>query len=330
MRAILIDGIGGPEVLSLGEVAPPEPGAKQLLVRVHASAINRADLLQCQGRYPAPPGVPEAIPGLEYAGEVIALGEGVTQWRCGDRVMGIVGGGAGAELVCVHEDEALPVPAALSFEEAAAIPEAFLTAYDAACLQGKLEAGQCLGFNAAGSGVGTALIQIAAHIGAHTIGSSRTESKLHAAAELGLNHPVLGSSDALATAIKASSAAQGADVIVDFVGGPALSALIGAAAYQGSLIIVGLLGGLKSEISLGHVLMKRLRIQGTVLRSRALREKAELVRQFRAHLIDSFEGPEPSLRPVIDHVRPWTEVAEAHQALASNATFGKIVLMHTR
>jgi NADPH:quinone reductase len=310
------------------QVHAPTPDQRELFVRVAASALNRADLLQCRGLYPAPPGSPENIPGLEYAGEVIATGDDVTQWSVGDRVMGIVGGGAAAEFLCVHEEEALPVPTGLSSVEAAAIPEAYLTAYDAAVLQGGLSTGQWVAVNAVGSGVGTALVQIARYIGAHVIGSSRTQAKLDSAQRLGLTASVLGASEELAQATLKATEGRGAHVIVDLVGGAGLAALVGATHHRGALILVGLLAGARSELPLAKVLMKRLRIQGTVLRSRGHDEKRELVHAFRRELITAFEGPSPALKPVIDRVISWREVASGHEALGRNATTGKIVLEH--
>ncbi|MGB0589224.1 MAG: NAD(P)H-quinone oxidoreductase [Myxococcota bacterium] len=328
MRAIVIEGVGGPEVLALRQVADPAPGPNELLVGVHASALNRADLLQCRGLYPAPPGAPKDIPGLEYAGEVLETGAAVTQWSKGDRVMGIVGGGAAAERLCVHEDEALPTPAGLTSTQAAAIPEAFMTAYDAAVLQGGLSANQWVSVNAVGSGVGTALVQIARHLGAHSVGSSRTEAKLEVARRLGLTEAVLGASPELAAATLQATEQRGAHVVVDLVGGAGLSPLVGALQRCGTLILVGLLGGLAAEIPLARVLTKRLRIQGTVLRSRSHEEKRELALSFRRELLSAFDGPSPALAPLIDRVIPWQNVATGHEALEQNATTGKIVLEH--
>src|SRR5215210_5553929 len=174
MRAVIYEGTGGPEVISIGEVPKPEVRPDHIRVRVHAAGLNRADLIQRRGQYAAPPGWPANIPGLEYAGEVEAVRPGVTQWRVGDRVMGLVGGGAQAEMVVVHQDEALPFPAGLSYEEAAAVPEVFLTAYDALVTRGRLAPGERVLVHAVGSGVGTAATQIAKHLGATVLGTSRS------------------------------------------------------------------------------------------------------------------------------------------------------------
>jgi NADPH:quinone reductase len=328
VRALVIEGKGGPEVLSLRDVADPALGPRDVLVRVGASGLNRADLLQCRGLYPAPPGAPADIPGLEYAGEVVATAPDVTRWSVGDHVMGIVGGGAAAELVAVHEDEALRVPAGMKDSDAAAIPEAFMTAYDAAVLQGGLEAGGWVAVNAVGSGVGTALVQIARHLGAHSVGSSRTEAKLGLARTLGLDEHVLGSSAELAEAAKRVTRGDGVQVAVDLVGGEGLTSLITALRTGGVLILVGLLGGVKAEVPLARLLMKRLRLQGTVLRSRGHDEKAALARAFESRLLAGFVGVSPTLRPVVDRVLPWEHVADGHRALANNETVGKVVLTH--
>lgn len=329
MRAAVITGEGGPEVLGLQEVAEPQPGAHEIRVQVEASAINRADLLQCLGRYPAPPGWPPHIPGLELAGVVDACGPSVTRWTPGDRVMAVVGGGACAERLTLHEDEAVAVPAHMPSTTAAAIPEAFFTAYDAAVLQGGLQRDGWLAINAVGSGVGTAAVQIARALGAHCVGSSRTASKLTRASALGLNVPVLGASEALAAATREHTDGRGVQVVVDLLGGEGLDALTTALAPRGRLILVGLMAGARSPLHLGRLLTRRLTVVGTVLRSRSTEEKVALARAFEADLLPHFEGPSPRLAPVVDRVLPLEAIADAHRLLAGNQTFGKIVLDHT-
>src|SRR5919108_711001 len=186
MRAVIYEGAGGPEVITIGEVPKPEVRPEHIRVRVHAAGLNGADLMQRRGQYPAPHGWPADIPGLEYAGEVEAVRPGVSRWKPGDRVMGLVGGGAQAELVVVHQDEALPIPPSLSYAEAAAIPEAFLTAYDALVTRGRLQSGERVVIHAVGSGVGTAASQIARHLGATVLGTSRSGEKLARALVYGL------------------------------------------------------------------------------------------------------------------------------------------------
>ena len=328
MRAITLTGRGGPEVLALGEAPDPAPGPFEILVRVEASALNRADLLQRRGHYPAPPGAPPDIPGLELAGVVEACGPHVTRWGPGDRVMGIVGGGAGAALAVLHEREAMRVPAGLSTIEAAAIPEAFVTAFDAALLQGGLASGQWLVLNAVASGVGTAAIQIARAIGARTVGGTRTEAKLARAVELGLDVAAHGGSEALCEPVRQATGGAGAAVALDLVGGPGLAAMMRCLRPTGALVLVGLLGGARAEIPLAALLTRRLRLRGTVLRSRPVEEKIAVARAFEDQLVPRFEGRNPALRPVIDRVLPWDRVAEGHALLEADATVGKVVLEH--
>lgn len=328
MRAAIITAKGGPEVLQIQDVPAPEPGPFEVRVRVHGSALNRADLLQRRGLYPAPPGASALIPGLEIAGEVEALGPHVTRLRVGDRVMGVVGGGACAEEALIHEREAIRIPEGMGFTEAAAIPEAFITAFDAAVLQGGLCSGQWVVVSAVASGVGTALVQIARAIGARSAGSSRTEAKLEKVVGLGLNLPVVGTSEALPAAVKEATGG-GAAVAVDLVGGAGLASLMACLRPQGTCVLVGLMGGLKAELNLAIVLRKRLGLRGTVLRSRPIEEKIAVARAFEDRMVPFFEGEAPVMRPVIDRVLPLGEIAEAHRVMESNANAGKIVLDHT-
>ncbi|MEZ4267275.1 MAG: NAD(P)H-quinone oxidoreductase [Myxococcota bacterium] len=328
MRAVVITERGGPEVLALRDVPEPEPGPFDLLVDVAASALNRADLLQRRGLYPAPPGSPADIPGLEFAGTVSAIGAAVSRFAVGDRVMGIVGGGAAAERLVIHEREAMRAPVGLALTEAAAIPEAFATAFDAAVLQGGLASGQWLVINAVGSGVGTAAVQIARAFGARSIGSSRTATKLGLARGLGLDVAVEGDSAALPAAVRDATGGAGAAVAVDLVGGPGLSAMLECLRPTGTVVLVGLMGGVEAQLSLARLLRNRLRIVGTVLRSRGIEEKIALARAVEDRLVPLFEGSGPRLKPVVDRVLPWADVAQAHRDLEANASFGKIVLEH--
>jgi putative PIG3 family NAD(P)H quinone oxidoreductase len=328
MKAAVITRPGAPEVLALREVAAPTPGPFEVLVRVEASALNRADLLQRRGLYPAPAGAPADIPGLELAGTVAAVGPFVSRFAPGDRVMGLVGGGACAELAVLHEREAMRVPAGLSATEAAAIPEAFITAFDAAVLQGGLASGQWLVITAVASGVGTAAVQIARALGARTVGSSRTAAKLAALPALGLDVAVAGTSEALPAAVAEATAGAGAAVALDLVGGPGVTSLLATLRTRGTLVLVGLVGGLKAELNLALVLRGRLRVVGTALRSRPIEEKIAVARAFEDQLLPLFGGAAPALRPVIDRVLPLADIAAGHALLEANATIGKIVLDH--
>lgn len=325
MRAIVIGRPGGPEVLELRDVPAPEPGPGEVLVRVRAVGLNRADVLQRKGHYPAPPGVPADIPGLEYAGEVAALGAGVTRWRPGDRVMGLVAGGACAELLVAHEDTAIPAPAAWPYTEAAAVPEAFLTAYDAIIRQLGLTAGEAVLIHAVSSGVGTAALQLAHAWGARTFGTSRSAEKLGRAAPLGLDVAIDSSREDFAEVVRRETGGRGVEVVLDLVGGPALEGNLKALALRGRMIIVGLTAGRAARLDMGLVLNKRLTIVGTALRSRSLEEKAALTRDFEREVMPLLAAGR--LRPVLDRGFPMAEAAEAHRVMESNAHFGKLVLV---
>ena len=324
MQAIVHHGAGGPEVLSLDEVPTPTPGPGQVLVRVRAAGLNRADIIQRKGNYPAPPGWPADIPGLEYAGEIVALGPEAGRWRADDRVMGLVGGGAQAEFVAVHEDEVLPMPAGLSFEEAAGIPEAFLTAYDALVTRARVAPRERVLVHAVGSGVGTAAVQLIRWLGAVSTGTSRTAAKLEHAVRLGLDRGIDTSTIGFRSTLDAP-----ADVILDFFGGGALTDNLASLAPRGRLVLLGTLQGPHAaDVNLGQVLRNRLEIIGTVMRARGRAERVPLVREFEERVIGLFEaGARPvRLEPVVGAVFPLVEVAQAHAAMEANEVFGKIVL----
>jgi putative PIG3 family NAD(P)H quinone oxidoreductase len=324
MRAVVVARPGGPEVLQLAERPLPEPGPGEIRVRVHASALNRADLLQRRGQYPAPPGAPQDIPGLEYAGEVDAVGEGAGLWAVGNRVMGIVGGGGYAEYVVVHEREAIRIPQGLSFEEGAAIPEAFLTAYDALFTRLELLMGERVLIHAVGSGVGTAALQLARAAGAVTIGTSRSADKLARAAELGLDVGIDTGKEELAAALENATYGSGVHAVVDLVGGRILEESLRGLAQGGRVVVVGTVAGSKVELDLGLLLRRRIRIVGTVLRTRPLEEKIALAREFSSTVLPLLSSGK--IRPVIDRVCPFSEIADAHRQMEENDTFGKIVL----
>jgi putative PIG3 family NAD(P)H quinone oxidoreductase len=323
MRAIVYTAAGGPEVIAVKEVPAPTAGQGQIRVRVRAAGVNRADIYQRKGGYAAPPGWPTDIPGLEYAGDVETVGPGVTQWRIGDRVMGLVGGGAQAELLVVRDVEALPIPQQLSYTEAGAIPEVFYTAYDALVTRGRLKAGERVLIHAVGSGVGTAAAQIAKHLGASVIGTSRSSAKLAQAAPYGVDVGIDTSRTPLHDAIGGP-----VDLIVDVIGGPALADHLAMLALQGRLVILGLMGGRKGEIELDQLLHRRLEIIGSVMRSRGPDERAVLVRELAERLVPLFEARNgsPVLRPVVDRVYPMEQIAEAHGVMERNENFGKLVL----
>jgi NADPH2:quinone reductase len=324
MRAVIYEGAGGPEVITIGEVPKPEVGKDHLRVRVHAAGLNRADLIQRRGQYPAPHGWPANIPGLEYAGEVEAVRPGVTRWKVGDRVMGLVGGGAQAEFVVVHQDEVLPIPKGLSYAEAAAIPEAFLTAYDALVIRGRLQPHERVLIHAVGSGVGTAAAQIAKHLGATVLGTSRSGDKIARALVYGLDIGIDTSETPFRDAVSES-----VHVVLDVLGGPAFDDNLAVLASRGRLIMLGFLAGSRTETDLSPILRKRLEIIGTVMRTRGLDERIPLVREFGERMLPLFEprAEGTPLRPVLERTYPMTQLADAHRVLEGNATFGKIVVV---
>ncbi len=326
MKAIVITQPGGPEVLELLERPTPSPREGEIRVRVRASALNRADLLQRRGHYPAPPGAPADIPGLEYAGEVEETGAGVGMWEVGDRVMGIVGGGGHAEFVCVHEGEAIRVPAEMEWADAAAIPEAFMTAWDAMVPQAELVAGERVLIHAVASGVGTAAIQIARELGAVTFGTSRTPAKLDEVMGmgLGLDHAIDASGDEWEDAVREVAGNSGIDVTLDLVGGGYHPRNVRLAASKGRIIVIGLIGGARSEMDLGLLLRKRLRLVGTVMRTRTLDEKVALAQGFSDAILPAFDAGK--LRPVVDTIFRFEEIGDAHRRMESNFSIGKVVL----
>jgi NADPH2:quinone reductase len=323
MKAVILTGAGGPDVLSIGEVPKPEVRPGYIRVRVRAAGLNRADLLQRRGTYPAPPGWPADIPGLEYAGEVEAVRE-TSRWKVGDRVMGLVGGGAHAEMVTVHADEALAVPDDLSFAEAAAIPEVFLTAYDALVTRGRLAPGERVLIHAVGSGVGTAATQIAKHLGATVLGTSRNADKLARAVVYGLDIGIDTGKTPFREAVTAP-----VQVVLDSIGAPAFTDNLAVLAPRGRLVLLGYLGGARGTADLGPIVRNRLEVIGTAMRVRTLEERKALVGDFAQRMLPLFDRrieQAAPLRPVLQTTFPMDRVADAHRLLESNETFGKVVL----
>lgn len=328
MKAVTIVNHGGVEGLEVREVdTPPEPVADRVRVRVHAAALNRADIVQRLGRYPAPPGSPQNIPGLEFAGEIESIGSEVSQWKPGQRVFGITGGGAQAEFLVIPENQIADIPVGLDWAEAAAVPEAFITAHDALFTQAGLQPGETVLVHAAGSGVGTAAIQLARAAGAKVFGTSRTAEKLQKAKQYGLDGSVAieGDVSVLVKAIREWTNGRGVDVILDLVGAEYLNANLSAIAPQGRMMLVGTTSGSKAMLDFGVVMSKRLAIRGTVLRARSPEEKARATRLFARHVVPLLA--DGVVRPVIDKVYRLEEIREAHQRLESNESFGKIVLV---
>ncbi len=319
MQAIVITRPGDAEVLELRDVPQPEPVADQIRVRVHATALNRADLLQRQGGYAAPLGAPQDIPGLEFAGEIDAIGPQVASLRPGQRVFGIVGGGAYAEYLITTERMALPIPDNLDWIEAAAVPEVFMTAHDA-LLQAAFVPGERVLVHAVGSGVGTAAVQLIRAMGGTSYGTARSATKLDRAASLGLDVGL----PADTWPMDLDARGDNVDVALDFVGSSYLANNLKALAYRGRLVLIGLMGGAIAEVDLSVILRNRLHIVGTVLRSRPLEEKLAVTRAFARQVIPLLARG--AVRPVVDRVFELHAAAEAHRYMERNANFGKIVL----
>ncbi len=322
MRAVVLREKGGPEVLTIEEVDDPVAGPDQIVVSIAHTALNRADTLQRMGGYPDPRGLPVEIPGLEYAGTVASVGDGVQGWRVGDRVMGIEAGGCYAEQVVTHARQALPVPDGIGLADAAAIPEVFLTAWDALVVQGGLTSGRWALVHAGASGVGTAAIQIAKAIGAR-IAVTCSARKMDACRELGADL-VLERSPADWAAALRSTVPDGPDVVLDVIGGEEAQRNISVVATDGTIVQVGLMGGGQAEINLGLILVKRITWIGTTLRARPLERKLALCQRFASEIVPLFESG--ALRPVIDSRFAFDGIADAHRHMESDANVGKILI----
>jgi NADPH2:quinone reductase len=329
VEAVRFTGKGGVEVIAMGELDVRDPGQGEVQVEIVAAGVNRADLLQRRGLYPAPAGAPADVPGLELAGHVVARGPAATLFEIGAPVMAIVGGGAMARRITVHERELMPVPVGVDVAHAAAIPEAFLTAWDALVLQAGLAAGETVLIHAAASGVGTAALQLVRAVGGRALGTTRTGGKLPALVVHGLaaaDGIVTGGADGagFAAAVMARTGGVGAAVILDCVGAAYLEANLRALAPRGRLVLIGTMGGATGPAPLGLLLGKRATMIGTVLRARPLEEKIALARLAAARLVPLFEAGR--LAPVIDAVLPMTACADAHDRMERDQNVGKLVL----
>jgi NADPH2:quinone reductase len=324
MRAVVIQEPGGPDVLELRDVPMPEPSRGEVRVRIRATAVNRADLLQRLGRYPAPPGWPADVPGMEIAGEVDAVGDSVSELARGDRVFGIVGGGGYAEHVVTHARTLARIPQGMTFTDAAAIPEAFVTAWDAMVDQARLLAGETVLVHAVASGVGTAAAQIARAVGARVIGTLRTAAKVPRARELGLTDPIVVEGGTFAQQVLARTGGRGVEVVLELVGGGYVAEDLACLAARGRIVVVGTMGGREVQLNLSLLMSKRAELRGTVLRARPLEEKILAARSLERHIAPLFASG--ALRPVVDRVLPLARAADAHRAVEANATFGKVVL----
>lgn len=323
MKAVVLREHGGPEVLQIEDVSSPTFGAEDILVSVAATALNRADLLQRMGFYPNPfPQGPE-IPGLEFAGTVKAVGERVTAWKVGDKVMGIVSGGAYAEELVLHERQAMAVPAGMSLHDAAAIPEVFITAWDALVVQGGLTSGRWAMVHAGASGVGTAAIQICKAIGARIIVTC-SAGKVQSCKDLGADVVVDYTTQDFVEEVQRATNGSGVDVILDVIGGDYVERNVASLAVKGHIIQVGVMAGKPLPFNVGLLLGKRASITGTVLRARPLDEKIAITQRFIAEMLPLFGTG--ALKPVIDSSYPIADIAKGHEFMASNGNVGKIVI----
>lgn len=325
MRAIVIPEYGGPDVLTFREVPDPVPGPDEIRVRVASTACNRADTLQRQGAYPDPHRRQFEIPGLEYAGVVESVGERVTAWEIGDRVMGIESGACYAEFVVTHERQALPVPDPIGLVDAAALPEVFLTAWDALVVQGGLTAGRTALVHAGASGVGTAAIQIAGAIGAR-IAVTASSGKHEACIALGADWVLERSPNDWLADLKRSQGGN-VDTVLDVVGGDEINRNLAAVRPGGTIVQVGLMGGGQAEVNAGLLLVKKIHWVGTTLRSRPLEAKIDLCQRFAAEMLPLLA--DGTMRPVIDSRFELADAAAAHHHMESNANIGKILLTVT-
>ncbi|CRM50875.1 NAD(P)H-quinone oxidoreductase [Pseudomonas salomonii] len=325
MKAINIREFGAADVLELADVADPEVRPTDLLVRVYAAGVNRADLTHRTGGYGQPNFGDSLIMGLEIAGEVIGKGDRVEGFEIGDRVMGVVGGGAYAELARIDYRMAMPVPAQLDYVHAAAIPEVFVTAHEAMMHLARLKAGDSVLIHAAAGGVGSAAVQLAYATGA-TVYATTDASKLARVEHLGADIAIDYKTQDFAEVIADKTKGTGVDIVIDFVGEPYFARNIACLAKGGRLIQVGILGGGgKVNVELEHILYRHLQIIGTVMKSRTQPEKHGMIKRFREHWLDRFEGA-GSLEPVVDSTFPLSRAADAHRRMESSENVGKIIL----
>ena len=323
MKAVIVEKPGDESVLKLGEVPEPAPKPDELLIRVRASGLNRADIMQRQGFYPPPPGASEII-GLECAGEVAAVGSAVTGWEIGDRAMALLPGGGYAQKAVAHHGSTMKIPAALSFEEAAGFPEVFLTAFLNLFMLTQTKRGETVLIHGGGSGVGTASILLLKEIGARTIVTAGSDAKCERCLKFGADVAINYNSGPFPESVKAATSGRGADVILDSIGGAYLPGNIEALAQGGRLVLIGLMKGTRGELDLAAVLRRHLHIFGSTLRSRPAAEKAAIVAEFIARFGPALEAGR--LRPPIYKAVAAADVATAHRIMQASEHFGKIVL----
>ncbi|MEO6124701.1 MAG: NAD(P)H-quinone oxidoreductase [Ilumatobacteraceae bacterium] len=323
MRAVVLRSHDGPESLVIEEVADPVHGPEDVLIDIRSTALNRADVMQTMGMYPNPFPSAIEIPGMEFSGTVAAVGQRVTMWEVGDAVMAIDAGGAYAERIAVHQRQLMVVPAAVGVADAAAIPEVFLTAWDALVVQGGLTSGRWALVHAGASGVGTASIQIAKAIGARIVVTC-SAGKVEPCRMLGADLVVDYNTDDFVGVVREATGGAGVDVILDVIGGDYVNRNLQSVAIQGTIVQVGLMGGGTTSVNVGMLLAKRARMIGTTLRGRPIEQKVSLIQRFIHEMLPLFDSG--ALRPVIDSRYPFDQIADAHRHMASNANIGKILI----
>jgi len=324
MKAVLLDGFGGPEVLKIVETQKPTPAAGQVLIKVAATSVNRPDIVQREGNYPPPKGDSEIL-GLEVAGIIEETGPGVTAYKCGDRVMSLVGGGGYAQYAVAYADHLIPIPAAMSFESAACVCESYITAFLNIFMIGGFKDGQAVLAHGGGGGVNTAAIQLCRTLTPNSqVMVTASAGKIEGVRQLGADLVINYQEEDFTEAVKVFTGKKGADVILDHIGADYLSPNMKALAVGGTLMIIGVMSGVKAELNLALMMVKRQRIIGSVLRSRPVQEKQAIVAQFTETVMPSFS--DGSITPVIYRTYPLDEVAEAHRTMEHSKHFGKIVL----
>jgi putative PIG3 family NAD(P)H quinone oxidoreductase len=323
MKAVVVEKPGDENVLKLGEV--PEPAIKpdEILIRVRAAGVNRADLLQRQGFYPPPPGASEII-GMECAGEVVAVGAAAPGWKIGDRAMALLPGGGYAEKAAAHYGSAMKIPATLSFEEAAGIPEVFLTVFLNFFMLAGIKRGETALIHGGGSGIGTASIQLLKEAGVRVIVTAGSDEKCEQCRKLGADVAINYKSGPFAAAVKSATEGRGVDAILDSIGGSYLAGNIESLAQGGRLVLIGLMNGTRAELDLAVVLRRHLKIFGSTLRMRSAAEKARIVAAFVEQFSAALEAGR--LRPPIYKVVPAADAPAAHRMMQASEHFGKIIL----
>ena len=325
MKAIVNDSFGGPEVMRVASVPEPTPGPGQVLVKVVATSVNRPDMVQRQGNYPPPPGDSNIL-GLEIAGTVAALGDGVDQWCCGDRVMGLVGGGAYAEFSVAWSGHLMRIPESMSWEQAACVSETYITAHlNLFQFPGLLDGQQVL-LHGGGGGVNTAAIQLCRALAPSvTILVTASTTKVQRVRDLGVDHVIDYQQQDFQEEVAKLTDGRGVDVILDHIGAAYLHANLKSLAVNGTLMLIGVMGGAKSDLNLAQLMVKRQKIAGSVLRPRPVDEKAAIVGRFASETLGLFS--DGKITPLVHKVFPLEKVVEAHKLMESSGHFGKIVLI---